>query len=159
MEIIYKPIGTIHSPFKTVEGVPIQPSGAESIRGTIEIFLEYKEGLQDLEGFSHIILIYHFHRAQEPKLTVTPFMDSTPHGVFSTRAATRPNPVGFSVVRLLHIEGCALIIENVDILDGTPLLDLKPYVPEFDHYAVNRTGWLAKASGVVKRKKSDKWFG
>jgi len=159
MKVSYEPIGIIRSPFKTIEGVPIQPAGAESIRGTVEIFPEYEEGLKDLGGFSHLILLYHFHRAKKPKLVVIPFMDSEPRGVFSTRAPTRPNSIGLSIVRLLEIEGCTLTIENVDILDGTPLLDIKPYVPEFDQYAVKGTGWLEKASGIVKKKKSDKRFG
>jgi tRNA-Thr(GGU) m(6)t(6)A37 methyltransferase TsaA len=158
MRITYKPIGIIHSPFKTIEGMPIQPAGAESICGSIEIYPEYQEGLRDLDGFSHIILLYHFHRAKKSKLIVNPFMDSQPRGVFSTRAPTRPNSIGVSVVRLIQIDGCTLTIENVDILDETPLLDIKPYVPEFDQYPVNRIGWLKKASGAVKEKKSDRRF-
>jgi len=158
MKISYKPIGIIRSPFKTIEGMPIQPAGARAVRGTIDIHPEYEEGLNDLKGFSHIILLYHFHRAKEPKLIVAPFMDSQPRGLFSTRAPARPNPLGISVVRLIEIEGCALAIENVDILDGTPLLDIKPYIPEFDHYTVSRIGWLERASGIVKDKKSDRRF-
>lgn len=158
MKISYKPIGIIRSPFKTIEGMPIQPAGAESVRGTIDIYPEFKEGLKDLNGFSHIILLYHFHCTRESKLIVRPFMDSLPHGVFSTRAPTRPNSIGISVVRMIEIKGCALTIENVDILDGTPLLDIKPYVPEFDHYTVSRIGWLERALGIVKDKKSDRRF-
>lgn len=159
MKIEYSPIGTIHSPFKTTRGMPIQPSGAESIRGTIHILPEYSEGLKDLEGFSHIVLLYHFHRSQDKKLSVIPFMNSRQRGVFSTRAPSRPNPIGLSIVKLRNIKGNILEIENVDILDGTPLLDIKPYVPEFDQYPAERIGWLEQARGIVKRKKSDGRFG
>ncbi len=158
MRIEYRPIGTIHSPFKTTRGMPIQPSGAESIRGTIHIHPEYSEGLKDLEGFSHIVLLYHFHRCQDTKLTVIPFMDSQARGVFSTRAPSRPNPIGLSIVKLRKIKRNILDIENVDILDGTPLLDIKPYVPEFDQYPADRIGWLEQARGTVRRKKSDNRF-
>jgi tRNA-Thr(GGU) m(6)t(6)A37 methyltransferase TsaA len=158
MKFTYRSIGIIHSPFKTTEGMPIQPSGAESIRGTISIHPEYSRGLKDLDGFSHIVLLYHFHRRKDTKLTVIPFMDTRPHGVFSTRAPSRPNPIGISVVKLNKVRENILDIENVDILDGTPLLDIKPYVPEFDQYAVDRIGWLEGARKKVKNKKSDSRF-
>ena len=158
VNIKYQPIGIIKTPFETVEGMPIQPAGAGSARGSVEIFPEFSEGLKDLDGFSHLILLYHFHRAKKPKLVVTPFMDTQPHGVFSTRAPSRPNSIGLSVVRLIEIEGSTLHVENVDILDGTPLLDIKPYVPEFDHFSVDRIGWLQDAKGAVKDKKSDSRF-
>jgi len=138
--------------------MPIQPTGAAGILGTVEVFTEFTAGLKDLDGFSHIILLYHFHRVQEVKLVVTPFMDSQPHGVFATRAPKRPNPIGLSIVRLLGIEQNILHIENVDILDGTPLLDIKPYVPEFDHHPADRVGWLEQAKGQVRRQKSDSRF-
>jgi tRNA-Thr(GGU) m(6)t(6)A37 methyltransferase TsaA len=155
----YRPIGVVHSPFHGVRGVPIQPSGAHGIGGTVEVLPELADGLQDLDGFSHIILIYHFHRAGRAHLLVTPFLDERPHGVFATRAPVRPNPIGISVVRLLSVEGNILHIENVDVLDGTPLLDIKPYVPEFDQYPAERIGWLAQAQGQVRRKRSDERFG
>ncbi|MFV1990914.1 MAG: tRNA (N6-threonylcarbamoyladenosine(37)-N6)-methyltransferase TrmO [Acidimicrobiales bacterium] len=158
MEISYQPIGVIHGPFSDIEGVPIQPTGAAGIRGTIEVFPEFAEGLRDLDGFSHIILLYHFHQVQGAKLVVTPFMDSQPHGVFATRAPKRPNSIGLSIVRLLGIEQNVLHIENVDILDGTPLLDIKPYVPEFDQPRVDRVGWLEQAREEVQSKKSDSRF-
>jgi tRNA-Thr(GGU) m(6)t(6)A37 methyltransferase TsaA len=157
--IAYQPIGIIHSPFQSIEGMPIQPVGAAGIQGEIELFAEFAAGLKDLEGFSHIILLYHFHRAAEPRLIVTPFLDSEPHGVFATRAPSRPNAIGLSVVKLLSVAGNILRIENVDILDGTPLLDVKPYVPEFDHHQVQRTGWLATATGKVVDRRSDDRFG
>ena len=158
IEISYRPIGVIHSPFTDIGGMPIQPTGASGIRGTVEVFPEFAEGLKDLDGFSHIILLYHFHRAQESKLVVTPFMDPQPRGVFATRAPKRPNPIGLSIVRLLSIKQNVLHIENVDVLDGTPLLDIKPYVPEFDHHPADRVGWLEQAKGQVRRQKSDSRF-
>jgi tRNA-Thr(GGU) m(6)t(6)A37 methyltransferase TsaA len=158
MEVTYRPIGIIHSPFKETQGMPIQSSGASKIQGAIEIFPEFVEGLKDLDGFSHIILLYHFHRVQGVKLIVTPFLDSQPRGVFATRAPTRPNAIGFSVVKLLSIERNVVHIENVDIVDGTPLLDIKPYVPEFDQYPAERIGWLEQAKGKVEGKKSNDRF-
>lgn len=138
--------------------MPIQPSGATGIRGFIEILPEFVDGLKDLDGFSHIILLYHFHRIRKSKLIVTPFMDAQPRGVFSTRAPTRPNPIGLSVVRLLGGDQNILHIENVDIVDGTPLLDIKPYVPEFDQHLAGRIGWLEQARGEVRSRKSDTRF-
>ncbi len=158
MRIVYRPIGTIHSPFRDVEGVPIQPAAAAGIRGSVEVLPELVEGVQDLDGFSHVVLLYHFHLVRESRLTVTPFLDSRPRGVFATRAPTRPNPIGLSIVRLLGVEGNILNIENVDIVDGTPLLDIKPYVPEFDHHAAERTGWLAQARGQAQTQKADGRF-
>ena len=141
-EVTYRPIGVIHSPFKQPRGTPIQPAGAEGIAGTVEVFPEYADGLQDLDGFSHIILIYHFHLSGRPSLRVKPFMDDEAHGVFAMRAPSRPNPIGISVVRLVRVEGNILHVQDVDIVDGTPVLDIKPYVPEFDIRDVERTGWL-----------------
>jgi len=157
-KITYRPIGVIHSPFHNLEEMPIQPTGEASAPGCIEIFNEFSEGIKDLEGFSHLILIYHLHQAAKPRLRVTPFLDSEPHGVFATRAPVRPNPIGLSVVRLDSIEGLILNIHNLDILDGTPLLDIKPYIPEFDHPENARTGWLEKARGKVRQQRSDDRF-
>jgi tRNA-Thr(GGU) m(6)t(6)A37 methyltransferase TsaA len=141
-EITYKPIGVIHSPFKEPKGTPIQPAGAKGTGGSVEVFPEYAEGLKDIEGFSHIILIYHFHLSKGASLTARPFMDSEARGVFAVRAPSRPNPIGISVVRLVRVEGVILHIQDVDIVDGTPLLDIKPYVPRFDVSEVERIGWL-----------------
>lgn len=138
--------------------MPIQPSGAAGIRGTVELFPEFADGLKDLDGFSHLILLYRFHESQGFKLTVTPFLDSEPRGVFATRAPKRPNPIGLSIVRLIRIQGSTLEIENVDILDGTPLLDIKPYVPEFDQQEDCRIGWLEQLRGMAKAKRSDDRF-
>jgi len=128
-EITYKPIGVIHSSFKEPEGTPIQPTGAKSINGTVEVFPEYAEGLKDVEGFSHIILIFHFHLSRRAPLKVKPYMDNEMRGVFATRSPSRPNLIGISVVRLIGIENNILNIQDVDIVDGTPLLDIKPHVP------------------------------
>ena len=159
MTISFQPIGIIHTPFEGTENVPIQPAAADGIRGTVEVFAEYAAGLKDLDGFSHIILLYHLHRVTQAKLAVIPFLDDEPRGVFATRAPVRPNPIGLSVVRLLGVERNVLYIENVDIVDGTPLLDIKPYVPEFDRRELVQTGWLAAAKGKVKGKRSDDRFG
>jgi tRNA (adenine37-N6)-methyltransferase len=157
-EIRYRPIGIIHSPFKDIKGMPIQASGAKGIAGTIEVSQEFIEGLKDLEGFSHIILIYHFHQSQGYALSVKPFLDDNLRGVFSTRAPRRPNPIGISVVELIKVEGNMLYIENADIVDGTPLLDIKPYVPEFDSQKTDRIGWLSGKAGKAEKVQSDQRF-
>ena len=156
--ITFTPIGTIYTPFKSLEGMPIQPTGASGVQGQIEIFESYKDGLKDLDGFSHIILLYHFHESQGFKLTVTPFLDTESHGLFATRAPKRPNAIGLSIVQLDRIEVNILTISNVDVLNGTPLLDIKPYVPTFDAQGNIRVGWLEKAGQAVKNKKSDGRF-
>jgi tRNA-Thr(GGU) m(6)t(6)A37 methyltransferase TsaA len=158
MHIEYIPIGTVHSPFTERQGMPIQPAGARGVQGTIEILPEYQPGLRDLDGFSHIVLLYHFHMSEGYSLEVVPFMDPHPHGVFATRAPKRPNSIGLSVVRLLGIEGCTLRVENIDILDGTPLLDIKPYVPQFDLAPDPRTGWLAAPAETAAERKADDRF-
>jgi tRNA-Thr(GGU) m(6)t(6)A37 methyltransferase TsaA len=142
VQITYKPIGVIHSPFKEPKGTPIQPPSAEGVAGTVEVFLEYVEGLMDLDGFSHIILLYHFHLSRTSSLRVKPYMDDEVHGVFAMRGPSRPNPIGLSIVRLVRVEGPVLHIRDVDIVDGTPVLDIKPYVPQFDARDVERIGWL-----------------
>jgi tRNA-Thr(GGU) m(6)t(6)A37 methyltransferase TsaA len=143
-DVVYKPIGVVRSPFKAPQDVPIQSAAAKGVVGSVEVFQEYVEGLKDVEGFSHLILVYHFHLAQEYSLLVRPFMDDELHGVFSTRAPSRPNPIGVSVVRLTEIEKNLLHIQDVDIIDGTPLLDIKPFVPAFDQRKAERIGWLEK---------------
>lgn len=141
----FHPIGTIHSPFTEPAGMPIQPAGADDAAGTVVLEAAYAEGLRDLEGFSHVILIYHFHRSQGHELLVTPYLDDRVHGVFATRAPRRPNPIGLSVVRLTGREGAVLHVEGLDVLDGTPLLDVKPWVPDFVARGEVRTGWVAEA--------------
>ena len=154
-EVNYKPIGVIHSPFKHPKGTPIQPTVAKGIDGTVEIFPEYVEGLKDIKDFSHIILIYHFHLSKGWSLEVKPFMDDQSHGVFATRAPARPNPIGISIVRLVRVEDNVLHIQDIDIVDGTPLLDIKPYVPEFDMREVEKIGWLEK--NIHKLSTSRRW--
>jgi tRNA-Thr(GGU) m(6)t(6)A37 methyltransferase TsaA len=166
MIIEFTPIGIIHSPFTDLAHMPIQPRYSEreqsnstaSTSGTVEIFPEYVEGLQDLDGFSHILLLYHLHQAGKPRLLVTPFLDTKPHGVFATRAPVRPNPIGLSVVRLNSIEDNLLLVEGLDILDGTPLLDIKPYIPSFDERLEHRIGWLEGVDGNASRTLSDDRF-
>ena len=152
------PIGLIHSPYKDLQGMPIQPSGAAGVEGTAEVYPEYQAGLKDLDGFSHLILLYEFHLSQGYKLEVVPFLDNQPHGLFATRAPRRPNPIGLSVVKLDRIENGVLVLQNVDILDGTPLLDIKPYVPDFDQQDNVRTGWLEKSNHHVSTRQSDDRF-
>ena len=149
-EIRYKPIGTIHSPFKEPHDTPIQPAFAKEAEGTVEIFPEYAEGLTDLEGFSHIILLYHFHLSKEFSLMVKPYLDDRFHGLFATRAPARPNPIGVSVVSLINVKRGELFVQGIDIIDGTPLLDIKPYVPEFNMQKAVKIGWLE--SKLNKRK-------
>ena len=140
MEFIMKPIGVIHSPFINKNETPIQPTRSHA-PGQVEVFTEFAEGLQDLEGFSHIILLYAFHCSSGYTLRVKPFLDDQLHGLFATRHPCRPNPIGLSVVRLLARHNNILDIEGVDMLAGAPLLDIKPYVPEFDVRTNVKTGW------------------
>lgn len=158
MRIELNPIGYIKTPFNSKKDMPIQPTGAKGIEGTIEIDQKFAEGLKDLDGFSHIVLIYHFHQSEGYNLTVVPFMDDKMHGVFSTRAPRRPNPIGMSVVKLNKIENNVLYIENIDVLDGTPVLDIKPFIPDVDSPEVNKLGWLEGKSKKMADKKSDNRF-
>jgi tRNA-Thr(GGU) m(6)t(6)A37 methyltransferase TsaA len=153
-----KSIGIIHTPFKDRKGMPIQPAGGKGVEGHIDLYEEYQEGLKDLDGFSHIILVYLFHQSHEYELHVKPFLDHQLRGVFSTRAPKRPNPIGLSVVRLEKIEQTRLFIKNLDILDGTPLLDIKPYVPEFDAATKVSIGWLSSYIDAASFKRSDHRF-
>ncbi|MBN2415053.1 tRNA (N6-threonylcarbamoyladenosine(37)-N6)-methyltransferase TrmO [bacterium] len=156
--IEYRPIGIIHSPYTTISDMPIQPAGADAIRGTVELFSEYAAGISDLDGFSHIILLYHFHRAGPGTLTVIPFLDTVGRGVFATRAPTRPNAIGLSTLRLVSVEGPLITVEGIDILDGTPLLDLKPYIPEFDAVASTKHGWIDTVRKHARSRRSDSRF-
>ena len=157
-QISYKPIGIIHSPFTEIEGIPIQPSAAKGIKGHIVIKEEYVDGLCDLDGFSHIYLLYHLHLSTSYNLKVKPFLDDQLRGVFSTRAPKRPNPIGLSVVKLVKIDFNTLEIAHVDIIDGTPLLDIKPYVEEMNETERIRIGWLSGYIDEMKTKRSDKRF-
>lgn len=140
-DILYRSIGIIHSEHTIAEKTPIQPVYAKGCKGHVELCLEFAEGLKDLKGFSHIYLIYHFHKSREVKLIVKPFLQDIDRGIFSTRAPFRPNPIGLSVVELTGIEGNVLHLEGLDILDGTPLLDIKPYTAKFDLHDVKCNGW------------------
>lgn len=152
------PIGVVHSPFSEPAGTPIQPRAAKGVFGTITLAAEYAAGLADLDGFSHIIVLSYFHRAAPFKLAVTPFLDDAPRGLFATRAPSRPNPIGLSVVELVRVEGTTLHIRNVDMLDGTPVLDIKPYVPAFDGPENVRVGWLAARLGDLPDRRDDGRF-
>ncbi len=153
-----KPIGTIQTPFKTIEDMPIQPKGAANIEGWVHIDDEFIEGLKDMEGFSHIYLIYNFHKAARTELCVTPFMDTQKRGVFATRSPLRPNHIGMSIVKLKKKEENCLIVEGIDVLDGTPLLDIKPYIQEFDGVEQSTSGWFQSSEDDVQLKRSDNRF-
>ena len=155
----YTPIGLVRSPFTDIAGMPIQPPAAQGVRGSVVLQDKFSAGLQDIEGFSHLILIYHLHLVRDFSLSVKPFLDDDEHGIFATRAPKRPNPIGLSVVKLLGRDGARLEIENVDILDGTPLLDLKPYVPQFDAPENARIGWFHDRLSQIVLARSDDRFG
>jgi tRNA-Thr(GGU) m(6)t(6)A37 methyltransferase TsaA len=147
MKIKFQPIGRIYTDFKEKTNVPIQPIFSES-KGRIEIESEYAAGLKDLEDFSHIFLIYYFNKSKKYSLTVKPFLEDEERGVFATRAPNRPNGIGISIVKLNKIEGNILYISNVDIINNTPLLDIKPYVRDFDSVQSNKQGWI---EGKIKK--------
>jgi len=154
----YRPIGIIHSPFQQMSGTPIQPVFARGVQGRVEVFEDYAEGLSDLELFSHIYLLFHFDRAGPGSLRCTPYLDSRPRGVFATRAPRRPNGLGLSIVHLLGREGGTLRVEDIDVLDGTPLLDIKPYVPRFDARGDASNGWLEHAAPDAGGNRADGRF-
>jgi tRNA (adenine37-N6)-methyltransferase len=153
-----EPIGIIHSPFTDIENMPIQPKGAADVEGTVHIRESYVEGLKDLEGFSHIYLIYLFHKAERISLTVMPFMDSTERGVFATRSPLRPNHIGLSIVQLVKMENGILTVKGIDVLDETPLFDIKPYIKNFDSVDESLSGWMAASKDEVAKKRSDRRF-
>lgn len=158
MKITYHSIGTIYSPFEKKEGMPIQAIAANGIKGKIEINKDLEEGLSDLDGFSHIILIYAFHKSEGFSLKTKPFLSDKFFGVFATRAPRRPNAIGISVVKNLSINKNIIEIENVDVLNGTPLLDIKPYIPEFDIHNVEKIGWIENKISEIAQAKSDERF-
>ena len=161
MKIEFEIIGTIHSPFKELEGMPIQPTGAKGIKGKIYINDEFKAGLKDIDGFSHLILIYHLHKTKGNALEVKPFMDNSTHGVFATRSPKRPNNIGMTTVKLDKVEDDVLYVSNVDILDGTPLLDIKPYVPQLVEDTLVedlKIGWFENNHQKAKNQKADDRF-
>ena len=156
--VTLSPLGRLHTPFTRLAGMPIQSVGARGVAGWIELDPAYADGLRDLEGFEYLILIYHLHLAQAASLTVTPFLDDRPRGVFATRSPSRPNTLGLSIVRLVGITGLRVDVEDVDMLDGSPLLDIKPYVPAFDVRNTERIGWYAGKVSQVYQARSDDRF-
>lgn len=156
--IVFNPIGTIHTPHKQREGAPIQPAAASTFKGTVELLPEYTEALEDLDGFERIILIYHFHLSNGFNLKVKPFLDKVKRGLFATRAPRRPNQIGISIVKLLKVEGNILQIQGVDMVDNTPLIDIKPYVPIFDSFAQSKAGWVDLTNNDIESVKADKRF-
>ena len=160
MKIELESIGTIYTTFEKIEGMPIQPTGAKGIKGTIVIKEKYIDGLKDLEHFSHINILYILHKIEDYLLEVKPFMDNKTHGIFATRSPKRPNRIGSSVVKIDKIEGNTIYISNVDILNGTPLIDIKPYVPQLYEDTIDelKIGWLEKNHKKAKSQKSDDRF-
>jgi tRNA (adenine37-N6)-methyltransferase len=154
----FEAIGSIRSPHLRAEEAPIQPTFARGIRGRVVLRPEFEPALADLEGFTHLHLIYVFDRARSAELSVVPFLGDAPRGVFSTRAPNRPNPIGLSLVRLVGREGCVLHIEDVDVLDGTPLLDIKPYVPRFDVRDDARGGWHDEVDDGTARERGRRGY-
>ena len=143
-EIVVKPIGIIYTPYKDVKGMPIQGRFEKNAKGQIEIFPEYIQGLKDIEGFSHVILIYYFDKAKEEKVVGKPFLEDEPHGIFAIRSPMRPNHIGLSIVKVEKVEENKIIFSEVDILNNTPLLDIKPYVSHFDSREDVKNGWIDK---------------
>ena len=155
-EITLKPIGIIHTPYKELKGIPIQGKFEKDIIGKVELFPEYEQGLKDIEGFSHIILIYYFDRSKDEKFIGRPFLEDEPHGIFAIRSPHRPNHIGFSIVKLEKVANNIITFSEIDILDGTPLLDIKPYVSHFDSRENVKNGWLDKhfkKGKILKRTK------
>jgi tRNA-Thr(GGU) m(6)t(6)A37 methyltransferase TsaA len=149
--VVYEPIGIIHTPFKSREDMPIQPSGGRGVEGVAVLRPELAEALADVDGFSHVYLIYHMHKSKGYSPKVVPFFDTEERGLFSTRAPRRPNPIGMSLVRVRRVEGNKLHFQDVDMLDGTPLLDIKPFVRDFDSRQKMRIGWLEGKSRRVPK--------
>jgi tRNA-Thr(GGU) m(6)t(6)A37 methyltransferase TsaA len=158
MTIVLAPIGVIRTPFKTIEAMPIQPAGAKDVEGRVILEPAFTQGLDDIEGFSHLILIYGFHRSQGFELRVKPFLDDSLRGLFATRAPRRPNPIGISTVALMGREGNVLHIRGADVIDETPLFDIKPHVPAFDAPDSPRIGWLEGKACQAEQARSDKRF-
>ncbi len=157
-EVRYRPIGVVHSPFRSPRGTPIQPEADRDVEGTVEVFPEFAPGLKDVAGFSHLILLYHFHLVKDASLEIVPHANRVPRGVFATRAPARPNPIGLSVVRLDRVEGNALHVRDLDIVDGTPVLDIKPFFPALDAPEKVRLGWLEGRLQALREGRDDGRF-
>ncbi len=158
MNIAYTPIGYFKTPFTNIKGMPIQPVGGNSIEGMIDVLPEYREGLKDLEGFSHVYVLYHLHEIVGFDLMVKPFLDTARHGIFATRSPKRPNPIGLSVMRLMGVTDSSVMLECIDVLDQTPVIDIKPYVADFDRCNADRFGWFEGKSGNAVHHRSDERF-
>ena len=157
--ISYEPIGVIRTPFDSPDGMPIQPVGDDAVQGTVELNEGYAAGLTDLDGFTHCILLYHFHASDDAaSLTVEPFLDDEPRGVFATRAPQRPNPIGLSVVEVESVTDGTVTVNGIDVVDGTPVLDIKPFVPEFDVPSDADTGWLTASESTIQSTHADDRF-
>jgi tRNA (adenine37-N6)-methyltransferase len=158
LTVTYEPIGTVRSPHTQLEGMPLPSVAASAVHGRIEVHERFAAGLADLDGFSHLHVLTHLHRARPNGLTVVPFLDDMPRGVVATRSPRHPNPIGLTVARLVAIDGTTIKIAGVDCLDGTPVLDIKPYVPEFDVIDAERSGWLQDVAACVHQTRSDARF-
>jgi tRNA-Thr(GGU) m(6)t(6)A37 methyltransferase TsaA len=156
--VVFTPIGVIRSEHTQPQNTPIQPVYARGCPGRAEIFAQYADGLRNLEGFSHIYLIYHLHRAEPARLVVKPFLQDVEHGVFATRAPCRPNPIGLSIVQLVRREGNVLCLDDMDVLDGTPLLDIKPYNARFDRLDTTRNGWYDEVDEQTARQRGRRGY-
>lgn len=158
-QLIYEPIGVIRTPFESPDEMPIQPVGDDAEEGIVQLKESYADGLQDLDGFTHCILLYHFHVSGDAApLAVEPFLDDEQRGVFATRAPQRPNPIGLSVVGIETITGRNVTVNRIDVVDQTPLLDIKPFVPNFDVPSDADTGWLTASESTIQSKQADERF-
>ena len=158
MKITYSPIGYFRTQYTDIKGMPIQPIGADTVEGIIEVLPEFQNGLQDLEGFSHVFVLYHLPQIEGYDLLVKPFLDTKRHGIFATRSPKRPNPLGLSVMRLKGVSGSSVFLEGIDVLDQTPVIDIKPYVADFDRCDADRFGWFEGKSEHAVHHRSDERF-
>ena len=156
--IEYRPVGVARTRYTSLDGMPLQSVAAAEEPGRIEIEPDLVDGLRDLDGFSHIVVVSHLHRGDPGGLVVVPFLDDTARGVFATRSPRHPNPIGLTVVRLVSVDGSTLHVLGLDLLDGTPVLDVKPYVPAFDRVDAERAGWLEERARDVHTTRSDGRF-
>lgn len=158
-EVVCRPVGVVRSRFTEAAGMPIQTAGAPEEKGRLEVFAEFAPGLRDIEGFDYLILVTHLHLCAHERLEVVPFLDTASHGVFATRAPARPNRLGLSIVRLESVDGATLHFSGNDMIDGTPVLDIKPYVPAFDVRQAARVGWFGARLDRLPRTRSDDRMG
>ncbi len=157
--IDYRAIGIIRSPWTQPAGTPLQPAAARGVEGWLEIDPAYAEGLRDLDGFSHVIVLWHMHLVRGHALRVVPFLDEVARGIFATRSPKRPNPIGLSVLRVRGVRGCRIDVADLDAVDGSPIVDIKPYVPDFDAPPAERIGWFAGRLTDIASARADNRFG